>query len=197
MTWILVNFLLAAHHAISSCEMMEIRGYLSVQALFCVLRAAGQQSGWDKPSLRDCMVHVEGEPTQTQQNRTCGKEHEIQGRKLITTAACSSFSNASVQSLSHMWLPGQQHARPPCPSPSPRACLNSYPLSRWCHQTILFSVSSFSFCLQSFPASGSFLMSQFFTSVLGQSLGVSASASVLPVNIQGWFPWRLTGLISL
>ena len=91
---------------------------------------------------------------------------------------------------------GLQHARLPCPSPSPRACSNSCPLSQWCHPTISSSVDPFSSCLQSFPASGSFQMSQLFTSG-GQSIGVSASASVLPVNIQDWFPLGLTGWISL
>ena len=90
---------------------------------------------------------------------------------------------------------GLQHARPPCPSPTPGACSNACPSCQWCHPTISFSVVPFS-CLQSFPASGSFLMSQFFTSG-GQSIGVSASASVLPMNIQAWFPLELTGLISL
>ena len=75
-------------------------------------------------------------------------------------------------------------------------CSNSCPLSWWCHPTILSSVIPFSSCLQSFPASGSFPMSQFFTSG-GQSIGVSASASVLPMNIQDWFPLGLTGLVSL
>ena len=90
---------------------------------------------------------------------------------------------------------GLQHARLPCPSPTPGACSNSCPLSQWCHPTISSSVVPFS-CLQSFPASGSFPMSQFFSSV-GQSIRVSASSSVLPINIQDWFPLGLTGLISL
>ena len=81
------------------------------------------------------------------------------------------------------------------PSPSPGACSNSCPLSWWCHPTISSSVILFS-CLQSFPASGSFPMSQLFA-FGGQSTGVSASASVLPMNIQDWFPLRLTGWISL
>ena len=81
---------------------------------------------------------------------------------------------------------GLQHARLPCPSLTPRACWNSCPLSRWCHPTIPPAVVLF--CLQSFPASGSFPTSQFFASG-GQSIGVSASASVLPMNIQGLFPW--------
>ena len=88
-----------------------------------------------------------------------------------------------------------QHARPPCPSSTPRVHPNPCPLSRWCHPTISSSVIPFS-CPQSFPASGSFPMSQFFASG-GQSIGVSASASVLPMNIQDWFPLGWTGWISL
>ena len=91
---------------------------------------------------------------------------------------------------------GLQHARLPCPSLSLRVYSNSCPLSQWCHPAISSSVTPFSSCLQSFPASGSFPISQFFASG-GQSIGASASASVLPVNIQDWFPLRLTGLISL
>ena len=91
---------------------------------------------------------------------------------------------------------GPQHARPPCPSPTPGAYSNSCPLSLWCHPTISSSVILYSSCLQSFPASGSFPKSQFFTSG-GQSIGVSASASVLPMNIQDWFPLGCTGWISL
>ena len=90
---------------------------------------------------------------------------------------------------------GLQHARTPCPS-TPRAFSNSCPLSRWCHPTISSSVVPFSSRLQSFPESGSFPMSQFFASG-GQSIGVSASASVLPMNIQDWFPLGWTGWISL
>ena len=89
-----------------------------------------------------------------------------------------------------------QHARPPCPSPTPRVYSNSCPLSRWCHPTISSSVVPFSSCLQSFPASGTFQMSQLFASG-GQSIGVSASASVLPKNTQDWFPLGLTEWISL
>ena len=88
------------------------------------------------------------------------------------------------------------HARLPCPSPTPRVYSNSCPLSPWCHPNISSSVVPFSSCLQSFPASGSFQMSQPFTSG-GQSIGVSASALVLPMNIQDWFPLGLTNWISL
>ena len=88
-----------------------------------------------------------------------------------------------------------QHSRLPCPSPSPRVCSNSCPLSQWHHPTTLSSVVPFSY-LQSFPASGSFLMSRLFISG-GQSMGALASTSILPVIIQHWFPLGLTGLISL
>ena len=82
---------------------------------------------------------------------------------------------------------GLQHARLPCPSTTPRACSNSCPSSQWCHPTISSSVIPFSSCLHSFPGSGSFPVSQFFA-LGGQSIGASASASVLPMNIQDWFP---------
>ena len=88
------------------------------------------------------------------------------------------------------------NARLPCLSPSPRVCSNSCPLSRWCHPTIMSSVVPFSSCPQSFPASGSFQMSQFLASG-GHSIGVSALASVLPMNIKDWFPLGWTGWISL
>ena len=90
---------------------------------------------------------------------------------------------------------GLQHSGVPCPSPTPRACSNLCPLNRWCHPTITSSAVPFSSHLQSFPASWSFPVSQFFASH-GQSIGASASASVLSMNIQSWFPLGLTGLIS-
>ena len=102
-----------------------------------------------------------------------------------------------IQSYPTLLRPhGLQQRRLPCPSPIPGACSNSCPLSRWCYQTISSSVVPFSAGLQSFPASESFLMSQLFTSG-GLSIRASASASVLLMNIQDWFPLRLTGLISL
>ena len=91
---------------------------------------------------------------------------------------------------------GLKNTRFPCPSPTPIAYTNSCPLSRWCHPTISSSVIPFSSHLQSFPASGSFPMNQFFASG-GQRIGVSASASVLPMNIQDWFPLGWIGWISL
>ena len=95
-----------------------------------------------------------------------------------------------------LWPYGLQHTRPPCPSVTPGIYSNSYPLSHWCHPAISSSVIPFSSCLQSFPASGSFQMSQPFASG-GQSIGVSASASVLPMNSQDWFPLGRIGWISL
>ena len=103
--------------------------------------------------------------------------------------------SCSVMSDS-LWPHGLHYARLPCPSLSSRVCSNSCPLSRWCHPTISCSVILFSSCPPSFSASGSFPVSCLFASG-GQSIGASASASVLPMNIQGWFPLELTGLISL
>ena len=111
------------------------------------------------------------------------------------------YTNVSVQfsrsvTSDSLRLHGLQHARPPCPSSTPGVYSNSCPLSQWCHPTIFSFVVSFSSCLHSFPASGSFQMSQFFVSG-GQSIGVSASTSVLPMNIQDWVPLGWTGWISL
>ena len=106
----------------------------------------------------------------------------------------SSVPFVVVQSQSCVWLcdPHQlQHARCPCPSLFPRVCSNSWPLSQRSHPTTSSSVAPFSFCLQTFPASGSFLMSQLFASD-GQSIGLLASTSVLPMNIQDWTPLELT-----
>ena len=95
-----------------------------------------------------------------------------------------------------LWPCGLQHPSLVCPSLSPRICSDSCTLSRWCYLTISFSATPFSFCLQYFPASGAFPMSGLVVSG-GQRIGASALASALPVNIQSWFPSRLTGLISL
>ena len=123
-------------------------------------------------------------------NRTDSSFHPC-GFYTFSAVQCS----RSVVSDS-LWPHGPQHTRPPCPSPTPRVYSNSCLLSQWCHPTISPSVVSFSSRLQSFPASGSFQMSQFFTSG-GQSIGVSASTSVLPMNIQDCFPLGWTGWISL
>ena len=104
------------------------------------------------------------------------------------------FSHSVVSDS--LWPHEPQHASPLCPPPTPGTHPNPCPLSQWCHPTISSSIVPFSSCLQFFPASGSFQMSQFFASG-GQSKGVSASASVLPMNIQDWFPLEFTGWISL
>ena len=121
---------------------------------------------------------------------------ELPGKPLLLLLFSPSvqFSHSVVSNS--LWPHGLQHTRPPCPSPTPGVYSNSCPLSQWCHPIISSSVVPFSSCLLSFPESGSFQMSQFFTSS-GQSIGVSASASVIPMNIQDWFPLELTGWISL
>ena len=113
----------------------------------------------------------------------------------ITSNISSVQFSCSVVSNS-LWLHEPQHARPPCPSPTPGDYSNSCPSSRWCHPAISFSVVPFSSCPQSLPASESFPMSQVFTGG-GQSIGVSASASVLPMNTQDWSPLGWAGWISL
>ena len=118
---------------------------------------------------------------------------------LIFIASAWCLGAVVVYSLSHvdsLWPHELQHTRLPCPPLSPGVCSNSCPLRRWCHPTILSSVILCSSSHQSFPASGSFLMSWLFASG-GQSIGASAAATVLPMNIQGWFPLGWTGLISL
>ena len=115
----------------------------------------------------------------------------------LATEGPIQFSQFSCSVVSDSFQPhGLQHIRLPCPLPTPGVYSNSCPLSWWCYPAISSSVTSFSFCLQSFPASRSFPMSWLFTSD-GQSIGVSAWASVLLMNIQGWFPLGLTGLITL
>ena len=116
---------------------------------------------------------------------------EIKGHFHISSVqfSCSILSDS-------LWPHEPQHTRPPCPSPTPGVHPNPCPSSRWCHPTISSFVVPFSSCSQSFPASGSFQMSQLFASG-GQSFGVSASTSVLPVNTQDWSPLGWTGWISL
>ena len=118
-----------------------------------------------------------------------------------TNAMHMSLSKLSIQFscsvMSYSLQPHEpQHSRPPCPSPTPRVHSDSRPSSKWCHPAISSSVIPFSSCLQSFPASGSFPTIQLFASG-NQSIRASASASVLPINIQGWFPLELIGWISL
>ena len=115
---------------------------------------------------------------------------------LSNITICCCFCFLVTQSFLTLWPQGLQHTRLLCLSPSPGDCSNLYLLSPWCNPTISSSVAPFSSCLQPFPASGSFLISQCFTSD-GQNIGASVSASVLPMNIKGWFPLGLTDLTSL
>ena len=130
----------------------------------------------------------------TDKHRPMAQNREPRNRP-TSVQFCSVQFSRSVVSKS-LKPHGLQHARPPCPPKTTRVYPNSGPLGQWCYPTISSSVVPFSSCLQSFPASGSFLSSQFFTSG-GQSFGVSASASVLPMNTQDWFPLGWIGWISL
>ena len=118
---------------------------------------------------------------------------ESKATRHITWSLCSVVVSSTV-TFDSLWLHGLQHARPPCPSPSSKVCLSSCPLHQWCHPAIPSSDALF--CSQSFLASGTFPMNWLFTSG-DQNTGASFSASVLPMSIQGWFPLRLTDLISL
>ena len=121
-------------------------------------------------------------------------KHEIKKPNQDILFSSVQFSHSVVSDS--LWPHESQHARPSSPSPTPGVHSNLFPLSRWCHPTISSSFILFSSCLQSFPASGSFPRSQFFASG-GQSIGVSASASVLPMNIQNWFHLGLAGWVFL
>ena len=130
----------------------------------------------------------------TLENSTCSPylEKTCEQQRRSRTVQFSSVAQSFPTLRPH----GLQHTRPPCTSPTPGVYSDSCPLSQWCHLTILSSVIPFSSHFQSFPASGSFQKSQFFASG-GQSFGVSASTSVLPLNTQDWFPLGWTGWISL
>ena len=132
-------------------------------------------------------IHPKHKQSETQYRN---RSHQIYNPQFSSVQ----FSHSAMSDS--LWPHGLQHARLPCPSPTSRALLNWCSSSQWCHPTILSSVIPFSSCPQSFPALGSFPVSQFFASG-GQSIGASASASVLPMNIQGWFPLGWTGWISL
>ena len=130
-----------------------------------------------------------------EESENVGLKLNIQKTKVMASSPISSvkFSHSAV--FESLWPHESQHARLLCPPLSPRVCSNSYPLIQWCYLTIWYSATS-SFCLQSFPASWSFPERGLFTSG-GQNIAVSTSASVPPMNIQGWFLFGLTGLISL
>ena len=155
--------------------------------------------GWSSHEWGQCLIRQNSRgpsPSHHVKHRWLGKNSLLWTRKMVfqrrphwchdpglPESGCCSVSRSCLILQPH----GLRHSRPPCHSPSPRVDSNSCPSSQWCHPTISSSVIPFSSYLQSFPASGSFQMSQFFTSG-GQSIAVSASASVLPMNIQGWFP---------
>ena len=132
--------------------------------------------------------------THTQMHTFPDTYQEADSFKMVGYLNSVQFSRSVVSDS--FWPHGLQHARPPCPSLAPRIYSNSCPLSWWCHPTISSSVVPFFSCLQSFAVSGSFQMSQLFA-WCGQSIGVSASASLLPANMQDWFPLGWTGWISL
>ena len=150
--------------------------------------------GWIFVSLLNSCIEILTPQCDTRRGRVAGRWF---GHK--SGAFMMGFSQVQFSHLSHVWLfaTSWTAARQAyCPSPTPGACSNSCSSRWWCHPTISSSVIPLSSCLQSFPATGSFPVSQFFTSD-GQSIGVSASASALPMNIQDWFPLGMTDLISL
>ena len=151
----------------------------------------------ETPVSSRVLVRMEGHfyCMESHRSHSAGVGHPSQGNIQHFCSVMSDQFSRSVVSDS-LWPHGLQHDRPPCPSPTPGAYLNSCPWSRWCHPTISSFVVPFSSCLRSFPASGSFPMSQLFASG-GQSITISASASVLPMNIQDWSPLGWTGWISL
>ena len=129
---------------------------------------------------------------------TCNIRSMDQGKLEVVQQEIArvSIDTLGISELKWTGIHELQHSRPPCPPPIPGVHPNPYPLSRWWHSTISSSVIPFSSCPQSFPASGSFQMSQLFTSC-GQSIGVSASTSILPMSTQDWSPLGWTGWISL
>ena len=158
-----------------SLSILDSSGYMSKSGI------AGSYAGFIPRFLRDLHTNF---------HSNCINLHSHQECKFSSVQFSRPVMPDSLQPH------GLQHTRLPCPSPTPGVYSSSCPLSRWCHPTISSSVIPFSSCLQSFPALGPFPMSQFFTSG-DQSLRVSASTSVLPMNIQDWFPLEWTGWISL
>ena len=153
--------------------------------------------GFSQPRDKTWVSHIAG--------RLYGLSHQGSKKdilleiKTFKSTRCYSKHIYVVQLLSHIRLfviHRLQHVRLPCPSLSPEVCSDSHPLNQWCHPTISSSVIPFFSCLQSFPASGSFPMNQFFTSG-SQSIGASASTSVFPMTLHGLFPLGLIGMISL
>ena len=174
------------------------------------LQAGAQDEAWNSASWSNRKIFTEGKWSSLSRSHhwlAYIRSHALFGTnhitgdggawRLIRPAPKFSSVHSSHSLMSNsLWPHGLQYTTPPWPSPPSRVYSNSCPLSRWYHPTISSSVLPFFSCLQSFPASGSFLRSQFFTSG-GQSIGVSASASVLPMNIQDWSPLGWTGWIFL
>ena len=159
---------------------------LSLTRLLCPWDSPGKNTGVGCHALLQGIFPTQGS--------NLGLPH---GRQILYYLSHQGSVQFSHSVMSDSLRPhGVQHARLPCPSPTPGIYSNSCPLSWWYHPTISSSVTPFSSCLQSFPTSGSFQMSQLFA-LGGQSIGVSASASVLPMNIQDWFPLGWTGWIFL
>ena len=177
---------------------------LSLSVYWCWIKSQGQNFGWSrKGQLHSFARQRKTHCSSASKNWIYTLKYLMRVFKTVgqrwglIRSGCEPTSVIVGSSVMSVLQPhGLQHARLPCPLPSPGVCSNSCPLSHWCHPTISSSVIPFSSCLQSFAASGSFPMSRLFTSG-SQSIGVSASASVLPVNIQGWFLLGLTSLISL
>ena len=149
---------------------------------------------FDQWVSRACVFHRDSRVSREKKNRNLWELAKLYCPVLYIWFRSVQLSRSDVSDS--LWPRGQQHTKLPCPSPTPGAYSNSCPLSQWCHPTISSSAIPFSSCPQSFPASGSSQMSPFFASG-GQSIGVLASASVLPMNTQDWFPLGWTGWISL
>ena len=160
--------------------------------------------GWEDPLEKGMATHSSILAWRIPWTDTAGGLQSMGSQRVRQDWATSTFSSHLLSSIqfsrsvmsNSLWHHRQQHTRVPYPSPTTGPRSNPCPLSWWCHPTISSSVVPFSSCLQSLPASGSFQMSQFFTSG-GQSIGVSASESVLPMNTQDWSPLGWTGWISL
>ena len=166
---------------------MRVCKHIRISTLHCyLLQSEGQCVVALPQDLHNCSIHslIHWPPNIIRKLRSQG----------LCSRSISQFSHSVVSDS--LWLHGLQHARLPCPSPTPGDYVNSCPLHQWYHPTTSSSVDPFSFYLQSFPASGSFPLNRFFTSG-GQSTGVSTSASVLLMNIQDWFPLGWTGWIPL
>ena len=168
---------------------------LQLSRLLCPCNSSGKNRGVDCLALLQGLFPTQGLNLGLPQCWQILYHPSHQGSPICTLQFSSVQFIRSVMSDS-LWPHELQHARPPCPSPTPRVHLNPYSLSRWRHPTISSSVVPFSSCPQSFPASGSFQMSQLFAWG-GQSIGVLASTSVLPMNTQVWSPLGCTGWISL